>query len=96
MMRAPCTVQGPIPGIAVSSAMSSSSGSLLKTSGFSRPSALGTTDPSLPPEKLTRQRVRARQARVRPQPRRRTRDTAGRTRIEHLAPPAADTGAVPG
>ncbi len=58
-MRAPCTVQGPIPGIAVSSAMSSSSGSLLKTSGFSRPSALGTTDPSLPPEKLTRQRVRA-------------------------------------
>ena len=36
-MRAPCTVQGPIPGIAVSSAMNSSSGSLLKTSGFSRP-----------------------------------------------------------
>lgn len=37
-MRAPCTVQGPIPGIAVSCAMSSSSGSLLKTSGSSRPS----------------------------------------------------------
>ena len=38
MMRAPCTVQGPIPGIAVSSAMSSSSGRLLSTSGSSRPS----------------------------------------------------------
>jgi hypothetical protein len=38
MRRAPCTVQGPIPGTAVSSAMSSSSGSALKTSGFSLPS----------------------------------------------------------
>ena len=32
MRRAPCTVHGPIPGIAVSSAMSSSSGSPLKMS----------------------------------------------------------------
>ena len=38
MMRAPCTVQGPIPEIAVSSAMSSSSGSPPSASGFSRPS----------------------------------------------------------
>ena len=37
-MSAPCTVQGPIPGIAVSSAMSSSSGKLLKMLGSSRPS----------------------------------------------------------
>ncbi len=37
-MRAPCTVQGPMPGMTVSSAMSSSSGSLLKTSWFSLPS----------------------------------------------------------
>ena len=35
---APCTVQGPIPGTAGSSALSSSSGSALKTSGFSLPS----------------------------------------------------------
>src|SRR2546430_445374 len=38
MMRAPCTVHGPIPGMAVSSAMSSSSGRRLSTSGSRRPS----------------------------------------------------------
>lgn len=40
-----CTVQGPMPGMAVSSAISSSSGSLLKASWFSRSSGSRSARP---------------------------------------------------